>query len=68
MKTVPILYIGPMPAVQIEIAQGRTLEAKRGGAAVVVSEAIADELLARGDFINADQHRNGDGDPLNSQH
>ncbi len=57
MKTIPLIYQGPLPIVQIEISQGIILEAARHGAPVLVSETLAAELLARGDFIEATQSR-----------
>lgn len=59
MKTIPIIYTGTLAEVEIEIRHGQTLTAKRGGKPVLVAETLAAELLARGDFIAGDQHRNG---------
>ena len=55
MKTVPLIYTGPLPEVEIPIAG----QAKRHGKPVLVTEDVAKELLARGDFIEAKQQRNG---------
>lgn len=57
IKTVGIIYKGPLPEIQVEVAQGRHIEAKLDGKPIVVPEHIANELVARGDFIPAAQTR-----------
>lgn len=61
MKTIPIIYAGSLPEIQIEIGQGMHVEATRQGKPVLVPEPIAQELLKRGDFIPGKGERNGDG-------
>lgn len=51
-----IIYTGPMPEIQVEVGPARHVEAKLGKA-VMVPKAIADELIARGDFIDGAQDR-----------
>ena len=58
MKTIAVIYQGPLPEVHIEVGPGRHVEAVRGGKPVLLPENIATELLERGkDFIPAEQKR-----------
>lgn len=58
MKTIPVIYTGSLPEVEIPNAG----LARRNGKPVLVAEAVAKELLDRGDFIEGKQTRNGKPD------
>jgi hypothetical protein len=58
MKTIELIYQGPFPELEIPIGQDRTVLAPRGKP-VALPEHMAKEFLARGDFIEARQQRNG---------
>jgi len=58
MKTIAVIYQGPLREVHIEVGPGRHIEAVRGGKPVLLPENIAKDLLERGkEFIPAEQQR-----------
>ena len=55
MKSIALIYRGPLPEVHVH-----GITAARAGKPITVSEPVATELLARGDFIEAAQTRDTD--------
>lgn len=53
MKSIAIIYTGPMPEIEVPIHG----VAKRNGQPILVTEDVAKDFLARGDWIEAKQAR-----------
>lgn len=51
-----IIYTGPFPQLDVEIGRGSYVTAQKGKP-VSVPDPIAEELIARGDFIPAKAER-----------
>jgi len=56
MKSISVIYAGPLPQLEVEVARERYVTAIRGKS-VDLPEKIASELLQRGDFLPAEQQR-----------